>query len=199
MAVTSATSSTATPDRIFSVEELLARAKAGISGQSEDAAEPKEPPTPVQRLLDEKAEEAKRTSTPFTEQDWYIRAKVLQLKAQISIYSTLPGLDPSGEIMKSLTNEAVALANKQKARLKEATDQAAAKQKELEEKNKPAETLTSEQLLERALARSKGEFVEDFVPTQQKILDAKEAAVNLLLKNAKARAEERGSRINTSA
>ena len=80
---------------------------------------------------------------PYTQQDWYIQAKVTQLKGQISLYSTLPGLDPGGSIMQSLTKQVNDLVNQQKAKLKAADDKAAAAQKQLDAANAAKDQTTS--------------------------------------------------------
>lgn len=118
--------------------------------------------SPVQRLLKQQQEAADRlkqgSDEPYTEQEWYINAKVAQLKAQIYTYSNFPGLDPSGAIMDSLTAEVNDLVGKQQAKLKKSQDEAAAKQAELdrleeERKNAP---ISAEELLERAKLRAEG-------------------------------------------
>lgn len=118
--------------------------------------------SPVQRLLKQQQEAADRlkqgSDEPYTEQEWYINAKVAQLKAQIYTYSNFPGLDPSGAIMDSLTAEVNDLVGKQQAKQKKSQDEAAAKQAELdrleeERKNAP---ISAEELLERAKLRAEG-------------------------------------------
>lgn len=150
--------------------------------------------SPVAKLLSSQKTEAAKTATPYTEQDWYIKAKVAQLKSQIEIYSNLPGLDPSGGMMDSLTKEVNALVQKQQAALKETTDKAdAAKAKlaEQEAAKKLAESIpTADQMLKRAKGGASGEKV---VPYEQTIVDKeKEAAVNAMLKKI-------GAKVNTTA
>jgi hypothetical protein len=185
---------------VFSVDELLARSKAAAASKSSAAGGSKiqqmlagrEDPadkvdlSPVGKLLAAQAEKAKSTETPFTEQDWYINAKVAQLKGQIYTYSNLPGLDPSGAIMDGLTKEVNALVGKQQAKLKKSQDEAAAKQAELD-KLKQAEAdapISVETLLKNAKDRANG------VKPEVEISDA----VKALLDNAK-----KGASVNQTA
>lgn len=148
----------------LSVEEMLARSKAAVAagvpaGGSkiqqmlagrEDASDTVDL-SPVARLL--KAQESqKKSEIPFTEQDWYINAKVAQLRGQIELYSNLPGLDPSGAIMDSLEKEVFSLVNKQQAKLKASQAEADAKKAELDrlEAEKAAAPMSAEDMLKRA-------------------------------------------------
>lgn len=119
---------------------------------------------------------------PYTQQDWYIKAKVAQLKGQISLYSTLPGLDSGGSIMASLTKQVNDLVNQQKAKLKTADDKAAAAQKQLDAANANKDQTTSSGTL---LAKAKG-------TDQTPVLSD---AVNALLKKA----QQQASGVNTFA
>lgn len=123
--------------------------------------------SPVQKLIKQQQEEAARYKVgtddePYTEQDWYINAKVAQLKGQIYTYSNFPGLDPSGAIMDSLTQEVNELVGKQQAKLKKANEEAAAKQAELDriEEEKRNAPLSAEDLLARAKLRAEGKEPE---------------------------------------
>lgn len=141
--------------------------------------------SPVAKLLQSQKAEAAKTAEPFTEQDWYIKAKVSQLRAQIEIYSNLPGLDPSGAIMDSLQSEVVDLAKKQQAKIAEQTKAADAAKAELAAKEKEkalaAEIPSVEALLKRSKAGANGEYVPSYASTQ--ITDsAKDAAVAAMLK-----------------
>lgn len=141
--------------------------------------------SPVQKLVKQQQDEAARykvgtDSEPYTEQDWYINAKVAQLKGQIYTYSNFPALDPSGAIMDSLTNEVNELVGKQRAKLKKSTDEAAAKQAELdkielEKKNAP---MTADVMLERAKLRSEGkELPVEISKEVQAMLDKSKGAL----------------------
>lgn len=136
MAVSGTTSSTGT---VLSVDDMLANAKKAAASNAK-------PKSAVEKLLADHPTDdspklsavAKLTATAakakpkesYTEQEWYIKAKVAQLKTQIQIYSNLPGLDPSGGIMESLTKEVNELVSKQKAKLKVSQDELDAKQAE---------------------------------------------------------------------
>lgn len=93
------------------VEKLLAEREAPL--------EDKVDISPVQRLLQEREARTKDKVTPYTEQDWFLRLKINQLRAQIHTYSTVPGLDPSGEIMAGIEKEVMAILKKQNDRLQE--------------------------------------------------------------------------------
>lgn len=136
----------------------------------------------VKRLLQpqEDAAAKAKTAEPYTEQDWYINAKVAQLKGQIYTFSNFPGLDPSGAIMDSLTQEVNELVGKQQAKLKKSQDEAAKKQAELDalEEAKKNAPLTAEQLLERAKKRAAGEPIEEELSDEvKKLLEKSKGAV----------------------
>ena len=149
--------------------------------------------SPVAKQLAADAK-AKPSSTPYTEQDWYVKAKISQLRSQIEIYSNLPGLDPSGAMMNSLTQEVNELVQKQQADLAETNrkaDEAKAKLAAQEAEKKLAASIpTVEQMLKRASGGAAG---EDVVPFEETIVDKeKEAAVAAMLKKV-------GANVNTSA
>lgn len=122
--------------------------------------------SPVQRLLKQQQEAAARlnkgSDEPYTEQEWYINAKVAQLKGQIYTYSNFPGLDPSGAMMDALTQEVNELVGKQQAKIKKSQDEAAAKQAELDriEEEKRNAPISVEDLLARAKMRAEGKEPE---------------------------------------
>ena len=171
---------------VLSVEELLARSAEAVrtrtpaggskvqqllAGREEDDSVDL---SPVAKLLDAKKKEDAKTAIPFTEQDWYIRAKVTQLRAQIQIYSNLPGLDPSGAIMDSLSKEVTDLVSKQNAKLKKSQAESAAKQKELDEKNAAAANapMSADEMLKRAKLRASGADIPvEISKDVQKLLD----------------------------
>ena len=136
----------------------------------------------VKRLLQpqEDAAAQAQTAEPYTEQDWYINAKVAQLKGQIYTFSNFPGLDPSGAIMDSLTKEVNDLVSKQQAKMKKSQDEAAKKQAELDalEEAKKNAPLTADQLLERAKKRAAGEPIEEELSDAvKKLLEKSKGAV----------------------
>ena len=164
--------------------------------------------SPVARVLKEQEAAKPATTESFTESETFIRAKVAQLKAQINTYSTLPGLDPSGAVIDSLTKEVNDLVGKQQAKLKKSQDEAAAKQKELDEANAAKKLEQSipnaEQLLQRAKDRAAGKDVDPFIAPDDKITGTGEASGDVLssddmLKRAKENAARRGSTVNTTA
>jgi hypothetical protein len=162
---------------ILSPADLLKRAQDAANGiidppivqnisASAASLTPPQPPAPV----------------PYTQQDWYITAKVAQLKGLISMYATLPGLDPAGAIMDSLTKEVNDLVNQQKAKLTAANAAAAAAQKKLDAANAAKDKSTSSSaLLANVQGTAKAPAPSD--------------AVNALLKQA----QQQASGINTFA
>ena len=160
MAVSSTSSSTA--GTVLSADEMLANAKAAAAASASSSSKSKveqllagrDPSDTVQlstvaKLLATKATAAAKES--YFDSENYLTTKVSQLKAQIATYTNLPGLDPSGGVLDSLTDEVNKLVNKQKAKLKETTDAAAAKQKELDEQNKNAyKGVSSKDMLNRS-------------------------------------------------
>ncbi len=192
-----------TNDSVLSVDELLARSAAAAASKQkaggskiqqmlagEDLTDKVELSAVAKLLSSADAQKAKQ-SEPYTEQDWYIKAKVGQLKAQIAIYQNLPGLDPSGAVMDALGQEVYDLVNKQQAKLKKSTDEAAAKKAELDkvnaEKALTASIPSVQQLLDRAAKRLNGETVSAYTPPSDEDA-AKAAAVKALLAAAKKKA-----------
>lgn len=176
---------------VLSPEELLARSAEAVKNkvpaggsavqkllaQRDTPLEDTVDLSPVARLL--KAQEAAKTkqkSENYFESDGYLRAKVVQLQFQLDFYSRIGGdLGESG--VASVEAEIKGILQKQQAKLKAKTDEAAAKQKELDaanaDKNRFAGLLTPDQLLKKASGQSIG--------TTDK---AKQAAVDALLKKA---------------
>ena len=164
MAVTGAT------DEIFSAEQLLARSKAAAANKGSSAGKSKIQQmlegtedtsdrvdlSPVAKLLQAKQAEKAKTATPYTEQEWYTRAKVDQLRAQLAIYSSVPGLDPSGAVMSGIEAEIRSIIEGQQEKLKASTDEAAKKQAELAklEAEKAAAPMSAEDMLKRARGES---------------------------------------------
>lgn len=143
----------------------------------------------------------------FFDSEIYLRAKVAQLKSQINTYSTLPGLDPSGGVIDSLTKEVNELVAKQQAKLKKSQNEAAAKQKELDEANAKKALEESipnaEQLLQRSKDRAAGKQVDDWIAPSDKKTGTGSASGDVIssddmLKRAKENAS-RGSTVNTTA
>ena len=127
MAVSGTTSSN---DTLLTVDQLLANSKAAadkkqasgsqsavqklLAGRDDtDTVEL----SPVAKLLAAEQSSTKKTESYFDGDD-YLRAKVSQLKQQINLYSTLPGLDPSGGVLDNLTNEVNKLVTQQQGKLK---------------------------------------------------------------------------------
>jgi len=162
---------------VLSVDEMLARSKAAAEAKSSSKGGTKIQQmiaemeknidqdsidlSPVARLLKSQEQDKAKTSTPYTEQEWYLQAKVAQLKGQIEMYSTLPGLDPTGAVMDALTQEVNELVGKQQAKLKKSQAEAAAKQAELDKLNaeKANAPLSVEDMIKRAELRAAGKEI----------------------------------------
>ncbi len=164
--------------------------------------------SPVARILKDQEAAKPATKESFTDSETFIRAKVAQLKAQINTYSTLPGLDPSGGIIDSLTKEVNDLVAKQQAKLKKSQDEAAAKQKELDDANaakKLEESIpNADQLIKRAKDRADGKTVDPFIAKSDKKTGTGSASGDIIssddmLKRAKDAAAKRGGTFDTTA
>lgn len=178
---------------VYSVDDLLARSKAAAETKSSAKGGSKiqqmlagraESDTvdlsPVAKLLKGTKEQDAKKATPYTEQDWYLNAKVAQLKGQIETYSKLPGLDPSGAVMDQLTKEVNDLVRKQQAKLKKSTAEADAKKAELDklEAEKAKAPMSVDQMLKNAKNRASG--IEPSKPISkeaQALLDKSKGAV----------------------
>lgn len=179
---------------VYSVDELLARSKAAAATKASAGgskiqkmlAGREESDTvdlsPVAKLVKAQKDQSAKTATPYTEQDWYLNAKVAQLKGQIQLYSTLPGLDPGGAVMNQLTKEVNELVTKQRAKMKKSTDEAAAKQAELDrlKAENAAAPMSAEDMLKRAKLRAAGQEipVETSDAVKAMLEKAKGAVVN---------------------
>ncbi|MCB1557010.1 MAG: hypothetical protein KDJ15_06825 [Alphaproteobacteria bacterium] len=172
-------------------EELIARAKTAVesrasslssaAGQSavarllagRDAPVDTVDLSPVQRLVQDRDARTAADDTPYTEQDWYVRAKVAQLQAQISLYATLPGLDPSGAVIGALEKEATDLAKKQFETLDAIQKEAAEKQAQLaeQERLRALEPLSPDALIKRARNNLDGVVESALTPAAQALLD----------------------------
>jgi hypothetical protein len=138
--------SSGTSSQPLTAEEMIARAQKAVETQNANGAQSAVQKllaehgdadadtvelSPVAKLLAAKSAQAEQTSTPYTEQDWYLTAKVTQLRGQLETFSTIPGLDPSGSVIDSIGKEINDILAKQQAKLKKTQDDAAAKQAEL--------------------------------------------------------------------
>lgn len=179
---------------IFSAEDLLARSKAAVESrgsttgmskiqqmladrESGDTVEL----SPVARLLQARQAEQSRAPEPYTEQEWFINAKVAQLRGQIELYSNLPGLDPSGEYMKALEKEVIDLVRAQQKKIAAADAEAKKKQAELDaiEQERLNAPLSADELLKRAKLRAEGKPLSTELSAEvKKLLENSEKLVN---------------------
>jgi hypothetical protein len=184
----------------FTAEELIERAKkavetkqstAGMSAVQKMLAEHGDTDesdtvqlSPVAKMLAAKNAEKTKTSTPYTEQDWYISAKVNQLRGQLALYSTLPGLDPGGNIMNGIEKEIKDILKKQQDTLAKTQADAAAKQEELAKQQAAAyQGASSDQMLANAKNAANG------VKAEAPLSDAAKALLDKI----------KGGTVNTTA
>jgi hypothetical protein len=212
MADTSATSSASTGP--FTADELLARSKAAaeakaagktagmsavqklLAAHGEDGPDDSVVLSPVAKMLaaQQKAADAKKTSSSYEDQDWYLKAKVSELRGQLDFYSRLGG-DIANNAMSSIESEIKGLLQKQQDKLAATKADSAAKQAELD-KQKAQDAVDSsvpsaKDLLDRAKTRASGGSVAVFAP-QTDDDKAKADAVAALLKKV-------GAKIDTKA
>jgi len=176
----------------YSVEDLLARSRAAAesrssAGQSrvqqllagQDLSDRVEL-SPVARALQANQARNPQSQTPFTEQDWYINAKVAQLRGQLELYSTLPGLDPSGAVLQSLEDEIIGFVKKQQDKLKKSQAEAAEKQAELDrlEKERADAPMSADDMLKKTKAVVNGQAPETTLSKEvQALLDKSKGSV----------------------
>lgn len=128
--------------------------------------------SPVQKILQAEDNAATKKEDYF-KSDAYLKLKVNQLRQQLSIYSTLPGLDPSGSIMKSIEAEIKDLYSKQQESLKQTQEQAAAKQAELSQKQAQAQADAAVPSADDMLAKVQGkQTTEPLSREVQALLDS---------------------------
>jgi hypothetical protein len=180
-----------------SVEDMLANAKAAAASSSSSGSkstiqqmlEGRDPSdtvelSPVAKLL--AAKTTATTKESYFDSDEYITSKVAQLKGQLALYTTLPGLDPGGGVIDSITTEVNKLVKQQQDKLKESTDAADAKQKELDEQNKNAyQGISSDAMLNRSKQ----------VATTGKVADSTDVSADV----QKMLDKVKGSTVNTTA
>lgn len=150
----------------LTAEELLARSAAAVkSGKTKGnmsaveklLAEHGEPVdtvslSPVQKILQAK-QKAESDKENYFESDDYLRLKVSQLRAQLAVYSNLPGLDPSGAVMGGIEAEIRDIISKQQAALAESNKKAAEAEAKLKEQEaaKALALPSPDELIKRAL------------------------------------------------
>ena len=133
-----------TSKNMSAVEKLLAQRETPI----EDTVDL----SPVQKLLQERESREAEKAVPYTEQDWFLKLKINQLRAQLAIYTTVPGLDPNGAVLNGIEAEIKSIIEKQQATLQESLKKSDEASAELAEKERLAalEGYSPEELLARA-------------------------------------------------
>lgn len=150
----------------LSVEDMLARSasavKSGNTSANQSAVQKllaqRDAPledtvslSPVQKILAAQEKEAADKQESYFDSDAFLRLKINQLRGQLALYSTLPGLDPNGAVMGGIEAEIKGIIQKQQATLKESqtkADEAKAKLEE-QERLKAAALPSPETLLAR--------------------------------------------------
>lgn len=181
---------------VLSPEELLARSAEAVKNrvpaggsavrkllaQRDAPLEDTVDLSPVARLLKaQEAQRAKQQSENYFESDGYLRAKVVQLQFQLDFYSRIGG-DLGENGVASVEAEIRSILQKQQAKLKATSDEAEAKQKELDaanaEKNRFAGLLTPDQLLKKASGQNIATIDRDKQIAVDALLKKSAAAVN---------------------
>lgn len=178
-------------DAVLSAEEMLARAAANVRSGNTTANQSavqkllsqRENPlpedtvelSPVQKILQAQQAEADSVESYF-ESDAFLQLKINQLRGQLALYSTLPGLDPNGGVIAGIEAEIRAIIEEQQATLQATLAEADAKQAELAEQDAArANTLPSADDL---LARVRGEApAEELSSEVQALLERAKGAV----------------------
>ncbi len=159
----------------------------------------------VQRVL--KAQEDSKppaSEEPFTEQEWYLRAKVAQLQGQIDFYSNVPS-GVSDSAMSSIQAEINGILTQLQEKADAKSAEAAAKQKEVLDAQAAAKLAAEVKSPEVLLARAKTLATGGSVGDPPDAIDDIEAAsdvlsVEQLLKRSKdALAQKRGGTVDTTA
>ncbi|MCB9996573.1 MAG: hypothetical protein H6869_09075 [Rhodospirillales bacterium] len=152
--------------QVLSAEEMLARAAKNVASgkttanqsavqkllaQRDTPIEDTVELSGVQKLLQAREAQDAERAVPYTEQDWFLELKVNQLRAQLAIYSAVPGLDSNGAVLSGIEAEIKDIIEKQQAKLQESLSKADDAQAALEEQDRlrAAELFTPEQLLDR--------------------------------------------------
>lgn len=176
----------------LSPEELLARSAAAVKSgntskpksavekllaQRDEPLEDVADISPVAKLLAQQEKSAKKIVNYF-ESDEYLRQKVSQLRGQLAIYTTLPGLDPSGAVVDGIEKEIKDLLKKQNATLQETLKKSKEAEAKLEEQKKlDALKLPSpKELLEKLQGTAKPDPLSKEV---QALLDKSKKAVSV--------------------
>ena len=92
-----------------------------------------------------------------------------QLRAQLQLYTTLPGLDPGGGIIGALEQEITELAQKQAAKFAKLDEETKAKQAELAEQKRLA--ALEPPSVEELLSKAKGTFKPEISAEAKALLD----------------------------
>ena len=133
--------------------------------------------SPVQKILQAQKAEAESQESYF-ESDDFIRLKVDQLRSQLALYSTLPGLDPSGGAIAGIEAEIQSILEQQQEKLAESTSKADEAQAKLEEQRiaeaREAELFSAEELLARLNGETETEGLSD---AAQALLDKVKGSV----------------------
>ena len=150
-----------TTANMSAVEKLLAQRETPI----EDTVQL----SPVQKIIQAQKKTAEKKENYF-ESDAYMELKVQQLRGQLALYSTLPGLDPNGGVMAGIEAEIKGIIEQQQTKLKETLDKGKAKEDELKAKQEAlaAELVSPDDMLARVQGKEQKETISD---AAKKLLD----------------------------
>lgn len=163
----------------LTAEEMLARSAAAVKSgkttahmsavqkllaENGDGEEDIVTLSPVQQILQarKQAEESKEN---YFESDDYLNLKVGQLRAQLAIYTNLPGLDPNGAVLSGIEAEIKDLLSKQQEKLNESTKASQEAEDKLaeQERLKALELPSPESLLAKVRGETKKPALSDAV------------------------------------
>ena len=152
---------------VLTPEQMLANAaaavKSGNTSKNQSAVQKSDTQdtvvlSPVEKVLQKQADDAKKVESYF-DSDAYLEQKVSQLRGQLAIYTTLPGLDPSGSVVNGIGAEIKDLLSKQQDKLAASNQKAADAQAKLDEENKQkaldAEITSSDDMLAKVQGKLK--------------------------------------------
>lgn len=169
---------------VLSVEDMLARSASAVASGTNTAnlsavgklLAARENPiediidlSPVQKILQAQEADKERVENYFDSDD-FIRLKTSQLRNQLALYTSIPGLDANGAIVNGIEAEIRGILAKQQETIRESTAKAEEAKATLAE-NKRLEALvgpTPEELLARVQGTAPKEEISD---AAQKLLD----------------------------
>ncbi len=172
-------------DVVLSPEELLARAAANVKSgktaanasavqkllaQRDTPIEDTIELSPVQKILQAKEAQEAKASESYFDSDEFLQLKANQLRAQLAIYSNVPGLDPTGAVLNGIEAEIRDILEKQQAKLNETLEKSDEAQAKLAEQERLAglAPVSAEDMLAKVQGTAEKKKISD---AAQKLLD----------------------------